>query len=671
MDFRLLDPNAAARGVEQVNAWADAAAKRRAGALIGTDPAAAEAHLNRNGLLGDAMNVRQNVWAEENRDIAATQRDRAEEDRQRAITLEAEKREADALGTMATNLQAVITEHGVGAVLPAFDQMAQSWVANGADPESIAQMRAGLEANPEQFLTATAGAVSEANQRYQMWQQGGSVGTYDRRTGNIQERFRADRFEEFDPTKNVFRVPGFGGAADGPSGGAGDRPGVRPASVPAEAEAIVGDRDAVVRMMIAEARGEGPQGMQAVGAVIINRARQTGKTGAEIIAERGQFEPAMTEDGRRRIAAIDPNSEEYRVASAALDAVLAGDDPTGGADHFYAPAAQAALGRPAPRWDNGSGADIGGHRFFRLGYGGGQPGGGGAAPPPSSAPQQEAPPGMEVIQRGVPRAPTTPPPARYRPITAAEREQYNLPPGASAQINESTGQLQVLSSGAQGNGRGGQPGRMSPQDGAFLVKLRTEAGQGQGLANLAAQMEPLARNLDTGGMMAMPGAGTVIGAVNPEVRRFMALTDQMTPGMRQGLPGAASDRDVAMFRSATPSIDKPREANLAAIAAMRAWSGRQGDYLAFMEQWARDNGNLLGAMEEWGRYTQANPLFEEGTHGMPRVRQVAPWRQWFDRPAPTRQGGGGAAPAPRPQAPPARQGAPQRRRWNPQTQRLE
>jgi len=663
MDFRLLDPNAAARGVEQVNAWADAAAKRRAGGMIATDPNAAMAHLQRNGLLGDAMNVQQGVWAEENRGIAATERERAEEDRQRAIMLEDEKREADALDAMATNLQSVLTDQGPQAVLPAFDALAQSWVAKGASPEQIAQMRAGLEADPDAFLTATAGAVEESRQRYQLWQAGGSVGTFDRRSGNINEQFRADRYEEFDPTKNVYRVPGFGGA----SGAAPAPTGGRPAGAPAEAEAIVGDRDAVVRMMIAEARGEGPQGMQAVGAVIINRARQTGKTGAEIIAERGQFEPAMTEDGRRRIAAIDPSSAEYQEASAALDRVLAGEDPTNGADHFYAPAAQRALGRPAPRWDNGSGADIGGHRFFRLGYGGGQPG----PAPASSGPQQEAPPGMEVIQRAQPRAPTGAPPARYRPITDAERQQYNLPPGASAQINETTGQLQVLGGTSGRNANGGQPGRMSPQDGAFLVKLRTEAAQGQGIANLAAQMEPLARNLDTGGMMAMPGAGTVIGAVNPEVRRFMALTDQMTPGMRQGLPGAASDRDVAMFRSATPSIDKPREANLAAIAAMQAWGGRQGDYLAFMEQWARDNGNLLGASEEWSRYAQANPLFEEGTHGMPRVRRVTPWRQWFDRPAPTRQGGGGAAPAPRPQAPPARQGAPQRRRWNPQTQRLE
>jgi len=660
MDFRLLDPNAASRGVDQVNAWADAAARRRAGSMIGTDPAAARQVLNANGLLGDAMNVQQGEWATENREIAATQRTRDEEDRQRGIALEEEKREAEVLGGMATNLQAVLTEFGPEAVLPAFDSLAASWRAKGANPEEIAQMRAGLEANPEQFLMATAGAVSEANQRYQMWQQGGSVGTYDRRTGNIEERFRAERFEEFDPTKNVYRVPGMGGA----SGPAPAPAGRGPAAVPAEAEALVGNRDAVVRMMIAEARGEGAQGLQAVGAVIVNRARQTGKTADQIIAEQGQFEPAMTEAGRARMARVNPNSTEYAMASAALDRVLAGEDPTGGADHFYAPRAQAALGRNAPSWDNGSGADIGNHRFFRLGYGG-QPG---SAPAPS-APPQEAPAGLEVVQRGVPRAPTGQAAARFRPITEQERVQYNLPEGASAQINETTGQLQVL--GGAGGPRTGQPGgQLAPQDRSYLNTIKNEAKLGAGAANIYAQMRPLAMSVDTGGFMAMPGAGEVVGAMDAETRRFMQLTDQLTPGMRQGLPGAASDRDVAMFRSATPSIDKRREANIAAIDAGEAWAARQGDYVAFMEQWARDNGSLLGASEEWSRYTSANPLFEnaDGTHGMPTLARVQPWRQWFGRP---RAAGSGNRPAPAAGATPAPAGGGRRRVWNAQTQRLE
>lgn len=620
MDFRLLDPNAAARGVEQVNAWADAAAKRRAGGMIATDPAAAEAHLNRNGLLGDAMNVRQNVWAEENRSIAATERERAGEDRQREIQMVEEKREADALGAMTTNLQAVLAERGPQALLPAFDTMARSWIASGASQEEIAQLRAGLEADPEGTLLTVGGAVEEANQRFQVWQAGGSVGTFDKRTGVIQEQFRADRFEEFDPTKNVYRVPGFGGA----SGGAGAPAGARPATAPASREAAL--RATTTPDAIKE---------------LFPNARITG----------GDRDPETNAsvNGAERSWHLQPGKavDMAPIPGETVETVKARLEAAGWTVHEALDETKNTRGT-GPHWHFAATPPSGG--------------GGGAAPSPTT---QQVPAEMEPIQRATPR-PTTPP-ARFRPITDAERQQYNLPAGASAQINEATGQLQVLGGASQRGGTTGQPGgRLSPQDNAYLVKLRTDAAQLNGIANLYAQMEPLARNVDTGGLMAMPGAGTVVGSLNPEVRRFMQLTDQMTPGMRQGLPGAASDRDVAMFRSATPSIDKPRETNLAAIAAGRAWAKRQGDFVAFMEHYARNNGGLLGATEEWNRYTDANPLFsdEDGTHGMPTVARVTPWRQWFGgqpgQAAPT------GAPAPRPQS-----GSPQRRVWNPQTQRLE
>lgn len=126
-------------------------------------------------------------------------------------------------------------------------------------------------------------------------------------------------------------------------------------------------RDALIRGVIAEAGNQGPRGMQAVANVVRNRAvagNYGGDTVEGVLNKPYQFEPFNTESGRARMGRIDPNSPQYAAAGEAVDRAYTGDDPTEGATHFYAPKAQAALGRPAPAWDDGSGRDLGDHRFF-------------------------------------------------------------------------------------------------------------------------------------------------------------------------------------------------------------------------------------------------------------------------------------------------------------------
>lgn len=124
------------------------------------------------------------------------------------------------------------------------------------------------------------------------------------------------------------------------------------------------DRDRVIRTMLAEAGNQGPQGMNAVASVVRNRAVNGETTPSAVVQAPNQFEPWNTQAGRQKMASIDPSSPQYAAAAQALESAYAGNDPTGGATHFYAPKAQAALGRPAPAWDNGKGVDIGDHRFF-------------------------------------------------------------------------------------------------------------------------------------------------------------------------------------------------------------------------------------------------------------------------------------------------------------------
>lgn len=125
-------------------------------------------------------------------------------------------------------------------------------------------------------------------------------------------------------------------------------------------------RDALARTLIGEAGNQGDEGMLAVGGVVMNRARQRGLPPEQVVLERNQFEPWGNPETARRLLSISPDSPEYRRAAALADRVLQGEDVTGGASHFYAPKAQAALGRPKPAWDNGTGRAIGDHLFFNL-----------------------------------------------------------------------------------------------------------------------------------------------------------------------------------------------------------------------------------------------------------------------------------------------------------------
>lgn len=172
-----------------------------------------------------------------------------------------------------------------------------------------------------------------------------------------------------------------------------------------------GERDLAVRTVLAEAGNQGPTGMQAVASVLRNRAVNGGfggDTPTGVITKPFQFEPMNTPQGRQRMASYDPNSPAYQNADAALTRAYAGEDPTSGATHFYAPKAQAALGRPAPSWDNGTGQDIGDHRF--LGGAGTPPVVAGMTPDVVSA-QSRAPAQAPVPQQPVAAQPAAQPEA--------------------------------------------------------------------------------------------------------------------------------------------------------------------------------------------------------------------------------------------------------------------
>ena len=128
------------------------------------------------------------------------------------------------------------------------------------------------------------------------------------------------------------------------------------------------DIDLMIRTVAGEAGNQGPEGMAAVANVIANRLAvgKWGDTPGQVVLAPGQFEPWATRG--QELMSMPVNSPQYKAAWQAVDGVLSGQakDTTGGATHFFAPKAQAALGRHDPTWATPATmtGEIGGHRFY-------------------------------------------------------------------------------------------------------------------------------------------------------------------------------------------------------------------------------------------------------------------------------------------------------------------
>ena len=127
-------------------------------------------------------------------------------------------------------------------------------------------------------------------------------------------------------------------------------------------------RDLIIRTIAAETSGKTPEESQAIAHVILNRI-QSGKYGATpeaVLFAKKQFEPWSNPNGANYPMRFSPESRRYGLGQTALDAALGAEDITKGATNFWAPKAQAALGRRPPKWGRTGGVDIGETRFHNL-----------------------------------------------------------------------------------------------------------------------------------------------------------------------------------------------------------------------------------------------------------------------------------------------------------------
>ena len=99
-----------------------------------------------------------------------------------------------------------------------------------------------------------------------------------------------------------------------------------------------------------------------------------------------------------------------------------------------------------------------------------------------------------------------------------------------------------------------------------------------------------------------------------DTQTFARIVEKTVPIMRQGMPGAASDRDVAMFRGATIGLDKDEKTNLKIIDQALAISKRIEDKARFMANFKNVYGDINGAEAEYQRFANSKPLFNnDGT----------------------------------------------------------
>jgi len=136
----------------------------------------------------------------------------------------------------------------------------------------------------------------------------------------------------------------------------------------------------------------------------------------------------------------------------------------------------------------------------------------------------------------------------------------------------------------------------------------------------------------TGGVWrAIPGSGMVESAFDPEIQEMRSISDYLTPLMRKGLPGAASDKDVSMFRGSTVGTDKLSEVNRVIGRGHQAAARNARGRVEFFEAYLNKNQRMSGAEEKWNKYLENEPIFDpKSTKADPRFNKYRKsWQEYF------------------------------------------
>ena len=165
-----------------------------------------------------------------------------------------------------------------------------------------------------------------------------------------------------------------------------------------------------------------------------------------------------------------------------------------------------------------------------------------------------------------------------------------------------------------------------------IATLRKSQGESLPLTQHAKRFQYLNTLTDTGGF-----ADRLTNvSQDPSKREMSSIIDAATPLMRQGLPGAASEKDTAMFQSGFAGLDKTKEINDNITNAIILRSDNEKDYMNFLQEYLTQNGHLDQSDQYWRKYSEANPIFDKnaaaGSYTLNKNRES--YKEFF-APSPT------------------------------------
>lgn len=552
------------------------------------------------------------------------------------------KKEAQFIGDAVTAMNNVRQLHGDAAILPAFDHISPLFKLQGLDDNTIATIRQQLATDPDGTLDAFM-----AHAQKEGFTLGQGQSRYDANGKLVASapESKTVTVHNADGTDSVYMVnPDASG--QGPNTGAkvvgAPNPGAPVGATPAPAAVAppgVTDPNApidpeVVHTIIQES-GLHPDGAKAVATVIANRARMGKESLSQVVKDPDQFGYGALASSPEHQAFLateqkyPPGSPEYIKAEAIARGILTGQEaPVGNYTQYYSPAAMRVLaGKPGhtgsvtPSWDNGSGVDIAGNRFFANPYKGFHPATVGASTPgpavattaPTTVDQPHGAsdtPGLTLLASGTS--------AHSHYLTPDEVKQAGYQPGTVV-MRDVHGNDDVKQAPPKDATAG--PVKLPPDVQATLKDMHKAINDASTLDALAQQYVARQKQYGTttgdislvpfGGHSSANGGGTTgIRARTiydqlfdkddlSHIQELDAISNKATPLLRPSGSGRILGQEYTAFKRAFPNSQNTDDANAAQAQDIHESASALRAKGAFFDHWAQIHGSLDGVDDAW------------------------------------------------------------------------